>query len=205
MFIVFLGKVTKHSIALHSNSTGAIPIIIPVTTHIHKPGNTSVFQEVLEGALNGKKESIQQHIINVVNISLPDIGGWVCWEKIQVFLKDKEMMQTMFNNMDVLIITTEISNTWRKIHSCEELLLYAYQIHSLWWEQPLTAGSIREYVSSCLGGGLHQAPPQQASCADGCPVCFIDVLTVEKAASKQKVGHVKEGVLRVEGIMIQGL
>lgn len=78
MFTVFLRKVTKHLIALHINSTGTILIIIPVTTHIHKPGNTSVFQEILEGALNGKKESLQQHIINVVNISLPGIGGWVC-------------------------------------------------------------------------------------------------------------------------------
>ena len=40
---------------------------------MHGPVNTSIFQEVLEGTLNGKKESIQQHIINVVNISLPDI------------------------------------------------------------------------------------------------------------------------------------
>lgn len=39
----------------------------------------------------------------------------------------------------------------------------------------------------------------------GCPVCFIDVLTVEKATSKQKVGHIKGVVVRVEGIIIQGL
>ena len=78
MFTIFLGKVTKHSIALHCNSTDAITVTILLITHMYKPVITSVFQEVLEGALNGKKESIQQHIIDVVNVSLPDIGGWVC-------------------------------------------------------------------------------------------------------------------------------
>ena len=68
-----LGKVTKHSMALHCNSTDAMTVIFPVITHIHKPLNTSIFQKVLEGTLNGKKESIQQHIVNVVNIRFPDI------------------------------------------------------------------------------------------------------------------------------------
>lgn len=43
-------------------------------THIHNLVSTSIFEEVLEGALNGTKESIQQHIINVIDICLPDIG-----------------------------------------------------------------------------------------------------------------------------------
>lgn len=85
-----LGKVTEHSIALHCNSIDAITVTFPVINHIHKPVNTSIFQEILEGALNGKKESIHQHIINVVNVSLPNTGGWVCWEKTQVFLQNKE-------------------------------------------------------------------------------------------------------------------
>lgn len=58
--------------ALHCNSTDATTITFPVITHIHKPLNTSIFQEVLEGTLNGKKEPIQQHIVNVVDISFPD-------------------------------------------------------------------------------------------------------------------------------------
>lgn len=73
-----LGKVTEHSAALQYNSTNVTVVIFPIITHIHKPVSTSIFQEILEGALNGKKESIQHHIVNRVNICLPAIGGWVC-------------------------------------------------------------------------------------------------------------------------------
>ena len=39
---------------------------------------TCVFQEVLERALNGSKESIQDYLIYIIHVGLPDIRCWVC-------------------------------------------------------------------------------------------------------------------------------
>lgn len=48
----------KNHRALNRNSRDVITVIVPVITCIHKLVNTGIFQKVLEGALNGKKESI---------------------------------------------------------------------------------------------------------------------------------------------------
>lgn len=66
------------STTLHFNTAATAAAVCPLMAHCYQLVITSVFQEIFEGALDSKKESIQQHGINVVNISFPDAGCWVC-------------------------------------------------------------------------------------------------------------------------------
>lgn len=49
-----------------------------ITARAEEPAVTCVFQEVLERALNGSEESIQNYLIHVIHIGLPDVRCWVC-------------------------------------------------------------------------------------------------------------------------------
>lgn len=49
-----------------------------ITTRGEEPAVTCVLQEVLERALNGSEESVQDYLIHIIHIGLPDIRCWVC-------------------------------------------------------------------------------------------------------------------------------
>ena len=45
-----------------------------------------IFQHVGHATVDTGKETINQHVVNVVDVRLPCVGGWVCLEQLAVFL-----------------------------------------------------------------------------------------------------------------------